>query len=115
MPQGRVQNFTHEINLGWNKCQIERWQNRQDLHSYGALKIICCVIIRSNSCLCKLLLITLPVILGHQEKVIWSLETIKTWGNLCHFIHLFHLTDIAFANYMSKDIISVLKELEMER
>ena len=75
MPQGRRQNFTHEINLCWNKCQIERWQNLQDSYSHGALKIACCVIIRSNSWLCKLLFITFPIILGHR-KVIWSPEII---------------------------------------
>lgn len=58
-----------------------------------------------NSCLCKLLFITLPVILRDQGKVIWSLGTINNWRKLCHFIYLFHLNkDIAFANYVSKTL-----------
>lgn len=71
----------------WNWKMANFWGSC----SRGVQKIIACVIIESNSCLCKLFFITLHIILGDQEKVIWLLETVNNRGKLCHFIHSFHL------------------------
>lgn len=75
--------------------------------SHGAQKILTCVIIGSNSCLCKLFFITLHIILGDQGKVIWLREIINNWEKLYHFYSLISFNKgIASASYVSEDIIS---------